>query len=70
LLLENHQPPLPNKAFVFFMHQGYQFMYFIADSSSDDPPVFYYLEGEPTTVQHYERLSDLMAVVARDGTNV
>jgi hypothetical protein len=67
LLSENHQPPLPKQAFVFIMHQGYQFKYFIADGGSDDPPVYYYLEGEPKTVQHFERLSDLLAVVAHDG---
>jgi SMI1 / KNR4 family (SUKH-1) len=66
LLSENHQPPLPEQAFVFIMHQGYQFKYFIADGNSDDPPVFYYLEGEPKTVRQFERLSDLLAVVARD----
>jgi hypothetical protein len=49
------------------MHQGYQFFYFIADGSSDDPPVYYYLEGEPEVVRRFERLSDLLAVVAHDG---
>lgn len=67
LLEENKQPALPKQAFVFIMHQGYQFKYFIADGSSDDPPVFHYLEGEPETVQQFERLSDLLAVVAQDG---
>ena len=27
-------------AFVFLMHQGYQFMYFQCDAANDDPPVF------------------------------
>jgi hypothetical protein len=67
LLAENRQPPLPRQAFVFIMHQGYQFFYFIADGSSDDPPVYYYLEGEPEVVRRFERLSDLLAVVAHDG---
>ncbi len=69
LLSKNHQPPLPKHAFVFVMHQGYQFKYFIADGSSDDPPVYYYLGGEPKTVQQFERLSDLLTVVAHDGRN-
>jgi hypothetical protein len=36
---------LPAKAFVFSMRQGEQFMFFIADGRSDDPPVYYYFEG-------------------------
>lgn len=67
LLAENQQPPLPRQAFVFIMHQGYQFKYFVADDSSDDPPVFHYFEGEPKIVQQFERLTDLLAVVAHDG---
>jgi len=66
LLRESGQPPLPPQAFVFAMHQGYQFYYFLADGCSDDPPVFYYLEGEPAVVPRFERLSDLIAIVAND----
>ena len=36
---------LGKEDFVFLMHQGYQFLYFKADGSSDDPPVYHYLEG-------------------------
>ncbi len=36
---------MPEDAFVFFMHQGYQFMFFRL-SEGDDPPVYYYGEGE------------------------
>lgn len=36
---------LPNDAFVFYSHQGYQFMYFRL-SEGDNPPVYYYGEGE------------------------
>lgn len=36
---------LPRSAFVFLMHQGYQFTYFDLDQG-DDPPVYYYLEGD------------------------
>jgi hypothetical protein len=35
---------LPNDAFVFFMHQGYQFAFFRV-SESDDPPIYYYHEA-------------------------
>lgn len=48
---------LPENAFVFLMHQGYQFMYFLS-GNSDDPEVFHYmeLEGQPTT--KYKSLSE------------
>jgi hypothetical protein len=64
LLAENGLPALPSQAFVFLLHQGYQFFYFVADGTTDDPPVFYYLEGEPTVVWKFERFSDLVAVCA------
>src|SRR6266851_6487960 len=44
LLEENNFPePLPEDAFVFFMHQGYQFNFFRI-SEGDDPPVHFYGE--------------------------
>jgi len=47
LLLRNNAPfTLPPKAFVFLMHQGYQFCFFHIDQG-DDPSVYYYLEGDP-----------------------
>jgi hypothetical protein len=67
LLRENGQPPLPANAFVFLMHQGYQFFYFEADGRQDDPPVFYYLEGEPKVVRRFERFSELVSLCAADG---
>jgi hypothetical protein len=67
LLRESGRPPLPAEAFVFLIHQGYQFFYFVADGRSDDPPVFYYLEGEPEVVQRFDRFSDLVTVVASGG---
>ena len=66
ILRESGRPPLPTEAFVFLMHQGYQFFYFVADGRSDDPAIFYYLEGEPTVVRKFDRFSDLVAVVASD----
>ena len=64
LLEENGQPPLPPHAFVFAMHQGYQFDFFLADGISDDPPAMYYLEGQPLAVLRFDRLSDLVASLA------
>ena len=67
LLRENGQPPLPARAFVFLMHQGYQFFYFEADGKDEDPPVLHYLEGQPNVVRRFERFSELVAVCAADG---
>jgi hypothetical protein len=47
LVESNEKFSLPPDAFVFSMHQGYQFMFFRA-SEGDDPPVYYYYEGEGT----------------------
>ena len=44
MLVEDGFPlKLPEDAFVFFMHQGYQFNFFHT-SAGDDPPVYRYLE--------------------------
>jgi hypothetical protein len=37
---------LPESAFVFFMHQGYQFLFFDVADAAPDPSVFYYCEGD------------------------
>lgn len=47
LINENGLNPLPKNAFVFWMHQGYQSAYFRLNESND-PPVFYYEEGNRT----------------------
>jgi hypothetical protein len=44
LLIEDEFKPLPNDAFVFWMHQGYQFAFFYLDQG-DNPPVYFYYEG-------------------------
>ncbi len=45
LLEENNFPePLPEDAFVFYMHQGYLF-YFVRVGEGDDPPVYFYSEA-------------------------
>lgn len=43
LLRDDGQQPLPEQAFVFGMHQGYQFVFFLLNQG-DDPPVSGYLE--------------------------
>jgi hypothetical protein len=37
---------LPDNAYVFSMRYGEQFLFFIADGSTDNPPVYYYYEGD------------------------
>jgi hypothetical protein len=48
---------LPEQALVYLMHQGYYFVYFLADGVSEDPPVFAYLEGDPAPVEKAESFS-------------
>jgi SMI1/KNR4 family protein SUKH-1 len=49
LLNENSfEQVLPENAFVFLMHQGYQFLFFLL-GGDEDPPVYYFSEG---TGQH------------------
>lgn len=63
LLRENHFPEsLPDDAFVFFMHQGYQFS-FMKTSEGDNPPTYYYCEGENKTsfTRTHERYSEFLS---------
>ena len=58
LLQEAHNNfVLPIDAFVFFMHQGYQFMYFRVVAGDDDPPIYNYIEGDTMPKQAYESFS-------------
>jgi hypothetical protein len=59
LLKENNFKDLPKNAFVFWLHQGYQFTFFI-DNESDNPSVFYFNETEKQIdfIKTYERLTD------------
>ena len=44
LIRDNDIKSLPEYAFVFWMHQGYQLAYFKIDEG-DDPPVYFFSEG-------------------------
>ncbi|MBX3242022.1 MAG: SMI1/KNR4 family protein [Chitinophagaceae bacterium] len=63
LLLENDFKSLPEDAFVFFMHQGYQFAFF-CNYDNDDPPVYYYHEGMNLSdfEKKEERFTDFLTV--------
>jgi hypothetical protein len=53
---------LPENAVVFLMHQGYYFVYFVADAGLEDPPVFAYLEGDAAPLQKAESFSAWLAL--------
>lgn len=59
LLTQNGFRALPQNAFVFWMHQGYQFAFFII-GEEDNPPVYYYNETERNIdfIRTYEKLTD------------
>ena len=60
-----HPFELPSDAAVYFMHQGYQFLYFRSDDRDDDPPVDYFIEGMTSLYapeRRFERFSDWVAV--------
>lgn len=50
---------LPPDAFVFLMHQGYQFMFFRA-TEGDDPPVYHYHEGDDAPRRISDSFSNYM----------
>lgn len=61
LLAENGEAVgLPDDAFVFSMHQGYEFTYFRM-SEGDDPPVYQYVEGSGPAVLAWESFSGFLA---------
>jgi len=47
---------LPFDAFVFSMHQGYEFNYFVL-SEGNDPPVYQYVEGDGPPVLVWDSFS-------------
>ena len=59
LLQEDGSPfQLHSQDFVISMHQGYQFLFFRADGTSDDPPVFFCFEGRKQPEQKFASISD------------
>lgn len=56
LLNENNfSLSLPGNAFVFWMHQGYQFMFFEV-SDKQNPPIYFYSEAQEE--KHFQRLCE------------
>jgi len=48
LIIENNLPALPDKSFVFWMHQVYQMAFFLV-GEDDNPFVYYFSEGKSQT---------------------
>jgi hypothetical protein len=60
LLKENDQDvELADDAFVFSMHQGYEFTYFNL-SEGEDPPVYQYVEGSGPPVLTWNSFTDFL----------
>ncbi len=62
LLQENNFPEnLPEDAFIFLMHQGYQFSFFRL-LEGEDPAIYSYCEGTKQTsfIKSHERFSDFL----------
>ncbi len=60
---------LSQNDFIFASHQGYQFMYFHLNEN-DDPPIFYYDEGEKYPYQKWDKFSDFITESVDDYLNV
>jgi hypothetical protein len=66
LLRENRHPfSLPEDAFVFLMHQGYQFLFFRTSPPDPDPQVTLYLEGDDP-VHRWDHVSEYFQQVLED----
>lgn len=59
LLKRSSAQPLPPLAFVIYMHQGYEFGYFLLDDG-DDPPVYQYAEGWPAPKLAWSSFTDYL----------
>ena len=59
----------PQDAFVFLVHQGYQFMYFWDESGSDEPQVYYFMEGGGKPEKKFSCFSDFLEKSIRDYLN-
>jgi len=60
---------LPKDAFVFLIHQGYQFNYFQTDNKLNDPPVYYYTDSYESPRLSHNTVSEFWTdfIVAREG---
>ena len=59
-IMKHDGAKLPDDAFVFRVHQGYAFNFFLAQDG-EDPPVYEYVEGMPPVQRVAARLTDWLA---------
>jgi hypothetical protein len=59
-------PALPPDVFIFLSYQGVDFFLFVAEKSNDDPPVYYYGEGDITFLKVSDYLSTWFFTQAAD----
>ncbi|MBS1953332.1 MAG: SMI1/KNR4 family protein [Cyanobacteria bacterium SZAS-4] len=57
---------IPEKAFVFLERLGAFYMYFVADGSSDDPPIFAITERDGIVGPVYENFWEFIQVSVED----
>jgi len=57
---------LPANAFAFWMHKGYEFMYFLCEPETDDPAVFQYIESENDALRTFGTFSEWLRTCAMD----
>lgn len=55
---------IPVNAFVFYMHQGYEFAFFINDGI-DDPAVYQFIEGNDSPILVWESFTDFFLDMIR-----
>ncbi len=71
LLAEVHGFPgfedlhLEPRDLVFFMHQGYQFLFFRL-GQSEDPKIYYYNGDDPSFQKAYERFTDWVDLCVKE----
>lgn len=65
LLRENGLPTVSDKAYVFWMHQGYQMAYFLLDSGNN-PDVYYFNEG--FDMEGFENVGTLLDFLVKRAT--
>ena len=64
---DNSNFTLPKNAFVFWVHQGYQFAFF--NCESDNLAIFYYMEGEGAK-KIYDTFEDFLIEEIRNHASV
>lgn len=58
-MLDEQGIALPDETFVFWSHQGYQFAFFYTNNG-DNPPIYFYREGEAAIKKVANGLTDFL----------